>query len=170
MILTRKKESIEVVGAYPASVIAYDFVRMGIAEQNQVTQMKLHKLIFFAHGLYLASLDAPLINEYFEAWKFGPVVPSVYHEYKLYGSGPISNFDFTPYGYLDIPDLNQIDEQSKSVIDIAWKTLNKFDGIQLSNWTHNPDSAWSKHYKPDIQSVLIPNEDIKAYFKRFIKE
>jgi uncharacterized phage-associated protein len=155
---------------YPPSIIAYDFVNRGIVENNPVTQMKLHKLIFFAHGLYLASLDDPLIDENFEAWKFGPVVPSVYHEYKLYGSSQILNFDFTPYKYLDKPDLAQIDDQSKNVIDVAWKTLNKFDGVQLSNWTHNPDSAWSKHYKPGLQSVPIPDADIKAYFKRFIKE
>jgi len=167
-----KKHSYETdyAGAYPASVIAYDFVKRGIDEGNPVTQMKLQKLIFFAHGLHLASQDAPLTKEYFQAWKFGPVIPNVYHEYKLYGSAPIIETDLILFQSKRTPDTDCIDKESLEMIDVAWQTLNKFTAIQLSNWTHNADSPWTKHYKQDEQYVIIPNEDIKMYFDKFVKK
>ena len=74
---------------YSASVIAYAFVQKGIEEGKFVTQMKLQKMVYFAHGYHLARYNEPLIREEFEAWKFGPVVPSIYQSYKLYGSDMI---------------------------------------------------------------------------------
>ena len=80
--------------AYPASLIAQLFVKKGIEEGNPITQMKLQKVVYFAHGLYLGSQRKPLIKESFQAWKFGPVVPDIYHTYKLYGSAPITDTDW----------------------------------------------------------------------------
>ena len=52
--------------------------------------MKLQKLAYFAHGWNLAIRNTPLINESVEAWKFGPVIPSLYHDVKGYGMEPIT--------------------------------------------------------------------------------
>jgi uncharacterized phage-associated protein len=59
---------------YPAAAIANEFIK--VAKRNGVllTPMKLQKLVYFAHGWYLALLGKPLINEPVEAWKFGPVI------------------------------------------------------------------------------------------------
>jgi uncharacterized phage-associated protein len=65
--------------AYPASLIAQLFVNRAIKEGNPITQMKLQKMVYVAHGLYLASHNEPLIKENFQAWRFGPVVPDIYH-------------------------------------------------------------------------------------------
>jgi uncharacterized phage-associated protein len=51
--------------------------------------MKLIKTVFIAHGFYLASKDKPLVNEFVQAWKYGPVIDSVYHEFKGLGHKPI---------------------------------------------------------------------------------
>ena len=64
---------------YSSVLIAGQFVNLGVKENNPVTQMKLQKMVFFAHGLHLALNNGdPLIREKFLAWKFGPVVPTIY--------------------------------------------------------------------------------------------
>ena len=57
---------------------------------NGLTLMQLLKLSYISHGFTLALLDKPLADEYAEAWRFGPVFPSIYHEFKK-KSGPIKN-------------------------------------------------------------------------------
>ena len=37
--------------------------------------------------------NAPCFDDKIEAWNFGPVVPTAYHEYKQYGSGDIPTIE-----------------------------------------------------------------------------
>lgn len=133
-----------------------------------VTQMKLQKLVFFAHGLHLAKHDAPLIKERFQAWKFGPVVPSIYRDYKFYGSSPIADTDYLfSFGNSDTRELwlKEMDEWARESIDITWEGLKDISAAQLSNWTHKEGSPWSQNYVKGINDIVIPDEQIKQYFK-----
>ena len=51
----------------------------------KVTHLKLQKLAYYCQGLHLAVYDLPLFSDEFEAWRHGPVVSTLYHEYKKYG-------------------------------------------------------------------------------------
>jgi len=152
--------------SYSATIIAYAFVKKGIEERKFVTQMKLQKLIYFAHGLHLAKGCGPLIDQTFQAWKFGPVVPLVYQDYKLYGSDYIINTDRL-FWLFDEPDLKQLysDKDAVETINTTWELLKGVDAISLSAWTHKEGSPWSNHYKAGISDVEIPNTEIEAYFK-----
>lgn len=152
---------------YPALAVAHAFVTKGIKEDAPITQMKLQKLVFFAHGLYLATEHSrPLINENFQAWKFGPVVPEIYHAYKYYGDEKITDF-FWMFGSESKWDemLKNADQKSQEAIDATWSSLKTMDAIKLSNWTHKEGSPWQKIYKPGIPNLEIPNESIEHYFK-----
>jgi uncharacterized phage-associated protein len=148
---------------YPASTIAYAFVKRGIEQANPVTQMKLQKLIYFAHGIYLAAHHEPIINEHFQAWRFGPVIPQVYHEYKYYGSNPIMDTDWL-FMFSKEPDLSIIDNAAQSAVNTTWAALKDANAIKLSNWTHQKGSPWSKFYVDGISDIIIPNGEIEKYF------
>lgn len=155
---------------YPASVIAYAFVKKGIEEGKYVTQMKLQKLVYFAHGLHLALYGEPLVNESFQAWKFGPVIPSIYQSYKLYGSSPIVDpelsFLFDGGGE---PNLKVLDAKTQSTINTTWEMLKDLSALKLSNWSHSEGSPWKNNYVPGVSDMFIPNNEIKEYFsKEFI--
>jgi len=152
--------------AYPASLIAFAFVKKGIDEGLFVTQMKLQKLVYFAQGVHLAKYHKPLINETFQAWMYGPVIPEIYQDFKLYGSRPIINTaDFTPSATHKPPRL---DDQAIDTINYSWAVLKHFSAMSLSNWTHRADGPWSKVYDPDEKSTPIHNEDIKHYFEKLL--
>lgn len=153
---------------YPASIIAYAFVKKGIDEKRPVTQMKLQKLLYFAHGLHLAAYKKELIEEPIYAWKFGPVVSEIYHQYKLYGSNPISDFNCVLGASYSDNMLSVLNNEATTVINETWELLKGYDAIKLSNWTHLKGSPWERYFKPGINDVEIPKEAMEEYFKQYL--
>ncbi len=157
---------------YPAAAIANFFIQKGISENNDLTLMKLNKLIYIAHGTNLAANDSPLIDELVQAWKFGPVVSSIYHKLKYFGMFKIT--DEIPE--IDLDDHGRIVENNykidnKNILRLltkTWDNYKKYSGFQLSNWTHLPESPWYKVWFEDggknQREKPIPNELIKNYF------
>lgn len=154
--------------SYPASLIAYAFVKKGIAEGKPVTQMKLQKMVYFAHGYHLARYAIPLIKEQFEAWKFGPVVPSIYHTYKLYGSDEITDSYLVPIADVQDDELRSLSETAQEAIDYTWDATKNVTALNLSAWTHKAGSPWALAFKPDMNSIPIENNVIGKYFTSFL--
>ncbi len=69
---------------YPAISIANMFLESGERDNIPISPMKIQKLIYLAHGYYLYLYEEPLVDERLQAWKFGPVLPSIYHKCKHY--------------------------------------------------------------------------------------
>jgi len=150
---------------YSASVIARFFVRKGIENKQYVTQMKLQKMVYFAHGLHLAMHGKPLVNEEFEAWKFGPVVPDIYSTYKQWGSAMINqdNDDVLMWA-LNRTDSDVLADSVEEAINMTWEITKDVSGFRLSEWTHADGGPWKQAYKP-YYNCPIPNESIQQYFK-----
>lgn len=136
--------------------------------------MQLNKLSYISHGWNLALHDAPLILEPIEAWKYGPVIPSLYHRFKKYGANPI-----TLIGYCNTPlDNKAASTNIRNVINAEFNSNEKqimytvlelhkdYDGNQLSGMTHIKGSPWHQCYVKDELYVDIPNDLIKNYFKQ----
>lgn len=152
---------------YHAKTIAYVFVKKGIEEGLPVTQMKLQKMVYFAHGIHLALYNEPLIREHFQAWKYGPVVRDIYSYFKFYGSQPISDLSWLTLVGFKEEDLESLDERAHRSIDLTWDTLKGLNAGQLSNWTHKVGSPWADVYVDGVSDIYIPNESIGEYFKQF---
>ena len=141
-----------------------------------LTLMQLLKLSYIAHGFNLAIFDRPLANEYVQAWKFGPVFPSIYHEFKYETPGkPIINHA----RHIDESGtLRKVTENfqptEKSLIEIVYKIYGKIDGWKLSSLTHKEGSPWyNVWYKGEgsnFHGVPIENHEIKDHFKGIVKK
>ena len=123
--------------------------------------LKLQKLLYFAQGFSYAFYDKELFNDDFEAWVHGPVIPSIYHEYKSYEYNPI--------------DLNyNLKEFSDDVIDLleyVKKNYAKYDAKYLEEITHK-EEPWllsRTGLDPDERSdKTIPKSNIAAYFTSYV--
>ncbi len=147
-----------------AEIIAKEFVNMGISAGDPVTQMKLQKMVFFAQGLHLALHQEILCNEPFYAWKFGPVIPSIYQHYKKWGSSPIVEKPDLPDSSIpNNPDL--LTSEERETIDYTWEITKNLDGITLSNWSHAANSPWAQAYSKG-ENTIISNSIIKEYFEQ----
>lgn len=54
-----------------------------------ISNLKLQKIMFFVEGWHSATLGRQLIDADFEAWDYGPVISTIYHSFKSWGSEAI---------------------------------------------------------------------------------
>jgi uncharacterized phage-associated protein len=57
---------------------------------DNITHLKLQKLMYFAQAWYLANINKVLFDEDMQAWAHGPVTPSIWHKYKENRWGSLS--------------------------------------------------------------------------------
>jgi uncharacterized phage-associated protein len=158
----------------PPAAIANEFIKLAKESNRPISPMKLQKLVYFAHGWYLALAGNPLINEPIQAWKFGPVIPSLYHSLKAYGNSPITGHVRNEAETLfEEPEISSIDdgpnvkenEQVKELVKRIWDLYGSFSAVQLSNLTHEPKSPWSTTADRDKKrGVPIDQDKIRDYF------
>lgn len=151
-----------------AVAVANYFIRKGLQAGKPVDPMKLQKLIYFAHGWHLAVYGRPLINERVEAWAYGPVVPTIYHQVKKNGAAPIEFpiFELGPFGRVP-PEVT--DDQALALLDRVWKVYGGISSLELSKMSHAHDGPWYQtwHDKAEqgaIRGVDIPDDLIQEYF------
>ena len=98
---------------------------------DEMTNLRLQKLLYFAQGCFLAKYHKPLFDEKIKSWKDGPVVPQVYHEYKNNGSNIISPMiDF---------DIDNLDEDVRDMLDIVYYNFINYSAWRLREITHSHD-------------------------------
>jgi len=137
----------------------------------ELSPMKLVKLVYLAHGWYLGIKGTPLIPESVQAWKYGPVVPSIYFTFKKYGDGQITQTEID-CGTMKFPTVT--DNDTKAFMEVIWDVYGKtHTGLQLSTLTHEKgspwDITWNEKGEKNIKSVIIPNDIIKEYYQNRIK-
>lgn len=137
---------------YKASVIANYFLSRA-GREDPITQMKVQKLVYFAHGWHLGITKRPLINEQVEAWPYGPVIPSLYEDLKRWGVDPIEEqiktVEFVGSGssgrvVVTTPEVQEEDHDTRQLLDAIWDVYGRWTAGQLSAKTHEEGSPWSK--------------------------
>jgi uncharacterized phage-associated protein len=158
-----------------AAAVANEFLQLGESEGVSLDPMKLQKLVYYAHGWYLAYNHKPLFDDDIHAWPWGPVVPSIYGEFIDFGRHPIKNkkatiLHKTGTGIFDFqfstPSIN--DRTIKDFLKAIWDSHKNFSGIQLSNATHMPNEPWTivkEKYGSLDSKPRIDNALIEAIFK-----
>ncbi|WP_051786035.1 Panacea domain-containing protein [Endozoicomonas numazuensis] len=166
-------------GIYPAVAIANAFLETAQQKQEDISPMKLQKLVYFAHALSLAVYHRPLIDEPVYAWKFGPVIKSVYNEFRAYGYQPIHSLgtlirkiglartsDEGPGFEVCIPKINPHDHNVRNLIDQIWELYGGLSAHTLSNLTHKPGSPWeitrNEHQNGEIPDYELSLELIET--------
>ena len=135
--------------------------------------MKLHKLVFYAHGWYLGNYHEELFPEDIEAWPHGPVVRNLYGAFKQYGREAITNLgkqlEINSDGDVSFV-IPKHDGSLDNFFELIWGAYGDKTGIQLSNMTHSPGEPWTivaEQYNYDLSDKpTIPTEVIEASFVR----
>ena len=153
------------------------FIDLSLSQGIPLKPLKLMKLVYIAHGFMLASSGRTFLDSRFdrvEAWKYGPVIPSVYHSFKQYGNTPIDKktvvfvSEDADNGNADIqtPLLN--DEYAKRVCNFVWKRYKRFSDSDLVYVLHGAGTAWAKVYE-DGKNNIIPDEMTRLYYRGLIR-
>jgi uncharacterized phage-associated protein len=122
-------------------------------EGDGISNLKLQKLVYYAQGFYSAIFDKPLFKNEISAWAHGPVVPSLYHDYKYCGSNRIpAPVDF---------DRSSLTQDEFELVEEVFEVFGQYSAWKLRNMTHE-ESPWLNHEK---EADTIPLEEITEYFK-----
>lgn len=124
-----------------------------------VTPMQLLKLVYIAHGYMLGNQGRPLLDEPVQAWRHGPVIPSVYRALKSFRSQPVSAVPGASSSALMLSDLE------RQVLDYVAHAYGKSDGITLSSATHMPGTPWSLTWERAGQNATISNDLIESFYR-----
>jgi uncharacterized phage-associated protein len=170
---------------YDARAIANFFIDLAQESGEPLSPMKLQRLVYFANGWNLAIRGSSLIDEPVEAWSFGPIIRSLYEEFKKYGEEPITekalamkhSSDVHPmarHGRTYVPSIAADDATgafTRSLLNKIWEVYGPYSAIQLTNMTHDPESPWYRVHQMHQASTSkkevlpeIPDELIRDYF------
>lgn len=162
----------EVDEMYNAIDVANYIVNKSIDLGSPVSNLKLQKLLYYVQAAKMVednSLDG-MFTDKICAWKYGPVVESVYHNFKIYANMPIkgkikvrgvdlledllAEEEYDPSSIIKLEDQTKINE----VIE-AYLTVNAMDLVRK---THAED-PWKDAYQ--AKQAHIENEAIKNYYQ-----
>ena len=76
-------------GATKVMCIAKYIIKICRNNMIKISNAKLQRLLYYVQAHYLVKYKKPAFAERIEAWKFGPVQPLVYKNYKIFGYNPI---------------------------------------------------------------------------------
>lgn len=160
-------------GIIDAVELAYLIVNMSVDNRDYISNLKLQKLLYLIQVEYIRIYGQPLFENKIEAWRYGPVVPSVYREFSKFGGGvidqKISREIFRKKGSDIIAEKIMIDRDnglgarlSEDIISLIENQLDihatnsPWDLVELS---HRRGGTWEKKYNSD-RNEEITIEDI----------
>jgi len=141
-----------------ARYVADYFLATGDDEAgDDITNLKLQKLLYYAQGFHLAMQDGLLFAEPIEAWDLGPVVPPVYHLHKSCGRHPLGR----PAAF----DPEELAPETIEILEAVRRVYGQFSPWKLCDMTHAKDSPWdltpkNRTMHPDL---------IRAHFARMVE-
>lgn len=121
-----------------------------------LSNLSLQKMLYLAHMVHIGRHQKPLIHETFEAWDYGPVLPSVYHRAKVFGNAPVRNVF---HGAADV-----IGPEEQETLNEAVQAMKDRSASDLVAITHWENGAWARHYS-GAPHEAIPNADIAEEYR-----
>lgn len=137
-------------GMYPALYLARYIIDKCAKDEHPISNLQLQKILYQLQKELLKK-GTVLVNDDFQAWAYGPVVPKVY-------------FEFCSYGAMRIDERYnvRIENKIKQAIDPIIEKLRKDEPWELVKQTHLKGGAWDIVYRNGSgNKSTIPLELIK---------
>lgn len=129
-------------------------------EPELMSQMRLHKLVYYCQAWRLAMRDEPLFAERIEAWQHGPVVPSLRPHFGRFGDSQIPQEEAR--------NDSNLKRWEWSMVTGIWARYKKYSATELYRITH-AETPWKEargNCRSDEPSDSEISEDtMKRYFR-----
>ncbi|MFJ8531162.1 Panacea domain-containing protein [Bacillus sp. NPDC094106] len=141
-------------------IAKYFIFKGGNSEKYGVTNMKLHKLLYFAQGFHLAIFNKPPFLEGIYMYEYGPHIESVDNKYQKY------TYNTIPEEYNNDFSFSQ---ETRLFLDYIWNIFKFYTPKVLEEIITN-DEPW-KRARKDLFLFERPTEPLdlkftKDYFKK----
>ena len=161
-----------------AIAIANYFVDKSLQDKTapyKLTLLRLVKYVYIAYGFALALLNRVIIDKRFdvvEAWRYGPVIPSVYHSFKHNQNEPIKHkasilINEDENGNMTFITPMIEDKEIMQVLDFVWEKYKNRSTSDLIDILHSKGTPWHYCYKEGC-NIEIPDEMTKLYYRSIV--
>ncbi len=137
-----------------------DYFIKNIDEKFRIDNLKLNKLVYIAFGFAISLRKSTLFEEEIQAWKWGPVIPKLYHYFKKGGS---RNIDKVSDKGASIEDKFIL-----QVLNVVKDIYESKEGLEMVELTHQTGTPWHYFYDGARNKTIEPIV-IKDYYDIFIK-
>ena len=155
-----------------ALAVANYFIDLANRDKIPITHLGLMKRVYIAYGFCLAMLGKSIFDDRFdrvEAWKYGPVIPSVYHSFKQYKDNPIREKtvimewdERKEVAHYVTPELEGDDV--KKVVEFVWERYRGLSDTEMVSLTHRDGTPWALCYIPNMNAI-IPDSFTKLFYE-----
>lgn len=150
---------------YASTLIANNVLNRAFAKKRGISLIKLQKILYFVAAEYQKKAGQPLFSERFETWQYGPVLRSVYSEFR-----PFSRDCITRFAKDADNKSRMIDEDADIVLqralDSVWAVTRGRSAVDLSRITHLENSAWDKAFQNGQPFLSSDNITVDETYRR----
>lgn len=143
--------------------VANKVLELANRANDTVTPMQLIKLVYLCHGWMLGLHGRPMLNENVEAWRYGPVVRSLYDRVRKYRDMPVQGPLRSPFSLSEPHETFTPEEEN--IIQQVYANYGRHSGVALSNLTHQPGSPWSIVWNCEGKNSPISNDLIESHYR-----
>lgn len=138
---------------YPCSAdtLSRYIVNICIDEGMPISNLQLQKILYFCQIEYLRKTSAFLFEDDFQAWRYGPVIPSVYSKYSIWGGTRI---------VLRNSLNSMVSPVVARVVDPVIKEKRMLKPWELVDQTHKPGSPWYITYNNGLGDGNVINKTL----------
>jgi len=130
---------------------------MRTLQADELTQMKVMKLLYYVQGTYLAVHQQKAFANDIIAWRFGPVVREVHDEY-LGQRGIVGDLAKDPTAIEDYEAISAYSDLGQ-ILAAVWDTLGDKSATELMKMTH-AEEPWLV----TPRNGVIDPEVLRTYF------
>ena len=122
-------------------------------DTDNISNMKLQKLLFYAQSAFLAIKGKTLFNNKILAWQHGPVIKEIYEKYKDKGNQGIIEYDEK--------NLKDISKEDTDLLIDVYNLFGEYSAWGLRNLTHS-ETPW----KTTKRNEVITTDKMAEEFKK----
>jgi uncharacterized phage-associated protein len=132
----------------PDNIAEYFLKRNHEEEERDITPLKLQKMVYYAQACSLQAYKKPLFEESIESWEHGPVIKSLYNDYKEYGANIIQLRKH------DLEKPFNFDRYTLHFLKSVYEVCVQYSASSLRKMTHDHKAPWSQVYEERANNVI----------------
>ena len=159
---------------YDSIDVAQWFLDKGKEKNIEFNVQKINKIVILAHFWYIGYYNKPLVIEFVEQWKYGPMIHDLYKATERYKNNMVPflhgnkitldeeteeflEYFFSVYSYKTGVEIASAMNGKNSPGEITRENYNNLTGVAI------PLKLIREHYRWLITSNNIDNSQLKAY-------